>query len=126
MIIETAITETGLGRIKDATEFAGMGICQFDKLPFNDIRDRSIPKWRDKILKELEVDIAIIEWDALRYDSFLSLLFCRLFYKLVPAKIPDTMEVRAAYWKQYYNTKFGKGTVEHYIKMNTTYPFKFI
>ena len=73
MIIETAITETGLGQIEDKTVGAGMGLTQFDDRPFQDIRDRSI-KLRPKILKELHIDIALVEWDDLRYNQFLALL----------------------------------------------------
>lgn len=117
MIIETAIAETGLGRIEDKTDGAGMGITQFDKIPFADVRDRSI-KLRPAILKELGVDIAKVNWDDLRYNIFLSLLFARLLYWLKGDPIPATIEERAKYWKLHYNTKDGKGTVEHYLEMN--------
>ncbi len=120
MIIETAIAETGLGQIEDKTVGAGMGITQFDDKPFQDIRDRSI-KLRDKILKELHIDISLVEWDDLRYNQFLALLFTRLLYWLKGDPIPQTIEERAAYWKLHYNTKLGKGTVEHYLEMNRNY-----
>jgi hypothetical protein len=117
LIVETATTETGLGRIKDTTLGAGMGICQFDKMPFYDIRDRSA-KYKEKIYRELGVDIDLVEWEHLRYNSFLSLLFCRLHYKPFPEAIPQDIKNRAAYWKKYYNTELGKGDVEHYLRMN--------
>lgn len=117
MIIETAIAETGLGQIEDKTVGAGMGLTQFDDKPFQDIRDRSI-KLRPKILKELHIDISLVEWDDLRYNQFLALLFTRLHYWLKGDPIPATIEERAKYWKLHYNTKFGKGTVEHYLAMN--------
>lgn len=120
MIIETAITETGLGQIEDKTVGAGMGLTQFDDKPFQDIRDRSI-KLRPKILKELKIDISLVEWDDLRYNQFLSLLFTRLHYWLKGDPIPATIEERAKYWKQHYNTVQGKGTVEHYLEMNRKY-----
>ena len=129
MIIETAIAETGLGQIEDKTVGAGMGITQFDKLPFNDIRDRCV-KSRPKILKDLGVDISLVHWDDLRYNQFLALLFTRLLYwlasrkvdgKYVSIPIPATIEERAEYWKQHYNTPAGKGTVEHYLEMNRKY-----
>lgn len=120
MIIETAIAETGLGQIEDKTVGAGMGLTQFDEMPFNDIRDRSI-KLRPKILKELHIDISLVEWDDLRYNQFLALLFTRLHYWLKGDPIPATIEERAAYWKLHYNTKDGKGTVDHYLKMNSKY-----
>jgi hypothetical protein len=122
MIIETAIAETGLGQIEDKTVGAGMGLTQFDDKPFQDIRDRSI-KLRPKILKELHIDISLVEWDDLRYNQFLALLFTRLHYWLKGDPIPATIEERAAYWKLHYNTyaPTAKGTIEHYLEMNKKY-----
>lgn len=120
LIYETAVVETGMGMIKDPTQGAGMGITQFDKLPFNDIKQRSM-HLKDKILKELNVDISLVEWEHLRYNPYLSLLFTRLFYKLRPEAIPSTIEERAKYWKKVYNTALGKGTPEHYLEMNKKY-----
>ena len=123
MIIETAVAETGLGRIEDKTDEAGMGITQFDKIPFADIRDRCI-KLKPQIEKDLGVDITKVNWDDLRYNIFLSLLFARLLYWLKGEPIPKTIEERAAYWKFHYNTKSGQGTVEHYLEMNRKYVVK--
>lgn len=120
MIIETAIAESGLGQIEDKTVAAGMGLTQFDELPFNDIKNRSM-KLRSKILKDLKVDISLVEWNELRHNSFLALLFTRLHYWLKGDPIPRTIEERAAYWKLHYNTKLGKGTIEHYLEMNRKY-----
>ncbi|WP_026804675.1 hypothetical protein [Aliarcobacter lanthieri] len=120
MIIETAVAETGLGKIEDKTVGAGMGLTQFDKLPFEDIKRRNM-KLREKILKELGVDLQLVEWEHLRYNDFLALLFTRLFYLLKGDPIPKTIEERAAYWKLHYNTKLGKGTIEHYLEMNRRY-----
>ena len=123
MILETAVVETGLGRIEDTTVNAGMGLTQFDKLPFDDIKQRNY-HLRKKIYEDLKVDIHLIDWNDLRYNSFLSLLFTRMFYLLKNEHIPKTIEERAAYWKLHYNTKLGKGTVEHYLEMNKKYGIK--
>ncbi len=115
LILETASAESSLGFTRDSTTFAGMGVCQFDLLPFNHHKRKAM-KFRDKILSKLGVDIELIEWTDLRYNSFLSLLFCRLYYLSVPKSLPSTEEGRAKYWKKYYNTFKGKGTVEHYLR----------
>ena len=122
MIIETAVAETGLGAIEDKTIGAGMGITQFDDKPFQDIRDRN-KKLRPKILKDLGIDIDLVEWDDLRYNQFLALLFTRLLYWLKGEPIPLTIEERAEYWKRHYNTyaPTAKGTPEHYLEMNSKY-----
>ncbi len=123
MLVETAIAETGLGQIEDKTVGAGMGITQFDEFPFDDLKKRSLDK-RDKIYQNLGVDISLVEWDDLRYNPFLGLLFARLQYLPLKESIPETIEERAAYWKQYYNTPKGKGTVEHYLEMNKKFGIK--
>lgn len=120
LIYETAVAETGCGKITDKTLGAGMGITQFDKLPFEDIKKRSM-HLKDKILKELGVDISLVDWEHLRYNPYLSLLFTRLFYRLISKPIPLTIKERAEYWKEFYNTKLGKGTPEHYLEMNKDY-----
>lgn len=120
MIIETAIAETGLGQIEDKTVGAGMGLTQFDEMPFNDIKTRTM-KLRPQIQKDLKIDISLVNWDDLRFNPFLSLLFTRLHYWLKGDPIPATIEERAKYWKLHYNTVQGKGTVEHYLEMNRKY-----
>lgn len=47
-----------------------------------------------------------------------AIAFCRIYYRRKPGAIPGTMPGRAAYWKQYYNTAGGAGTVDHYIAAN--------
>ena len=116
LILETSATETALGQMYDGTIYAGMGICQFDKVPFYRVRKKSL-KFRDKIFKDLGVDIKLVEWEHLRYNSFLSLIFCRLYYLTIAEPIPATLEGRAGYWKKYYNSYLGKGTPKHYTKM---------
>ena len=120
MIIETAIAETGLGQIEDKTVGAGMGLTQFDEMPFNDVRNRTM-KLKSQIQRDLKIDISLVEWDDLRYNQFLALLFTRLHYWLKGDPIPATIEERAKYWKLHYNTVQGKGTPEHYLEMNRIY-----
>ena len=117
LLLETAMAETGGGLIEDTTEFAGMGLTQFDKYPFLDLQSRSLGN-RTKILEGLGVDIAKVQWEDLRNNPLLSFIFTRLQYLPFKEVIPTTLEGRAGYWKKYYNTVKGLGTVEHYIKMN--------
>jgi len=114
LLLETAAAETHLGKVWDGTVYAGMGLCQFDRKPFYYVRSRS-KMYRKKILECFGIDINRVEWEHLRYNPFLSLLFCRLYYLNIPKPIPTTLEKRARYWKKYYNSYFGKGTVSHYI-----------
>jgi hypothetical protein len=42
---------------------------------------------------------------------------CRVHYYRVPAALPPAGDLaeQAAYWKRYYNTELGRGTVEHFL-----------
>ena len=45
--------------------------------------------------------------------------FARAYLLSVPESIPTTLKARAAYWKKYYNTSAGAGTVDKYLKRVT-------
>jgi len=118
LLLETAGSETGKGTIADKTRDAGMGITQFDWIGFKDTLDRTRQKDKDKILEYFDINIDWIKWEELRYNPLLAMIFTRLKYKLIPEVIPISKEDRARYWKKYYNTEAGKGTIEHYLEMN--------
>ena len=46
--------------------------------------------------------------------------FCRIVYLRDPYPIPslNKLEEQARCWKRVYNTKLGKGTVEHFMEAN--------
>ena len=48
----------------------------------------------------------------------LATAFCRIYYRRKPGNIPGSMPGRAAYWRKYYNTAGGAGSVDHYIAAN--------
>jgi len=119
LLIETAGAETLKGTLKDPTIMAGIGITQFDQMPFYDVKTRARESDKEKIKKSFDIDINLIEWEHLRYNPLLCMIFTRLKYKKVPSKIPDSLKERAEYWKRWYNSYAGKGTVEHYIEANS-------
>ena len=117
LLLETAGAETNRGQFKDTTKYAGMGITQFDKGTFYDVKERTNKQRRQKVMQYFGIDINLIKWEDLRYNPLLSMLFTRLKYNLIPDAIPQTLEARAAYWKKWYNGG-GKGTVDHYVFAN--------
>lgn len=115
LLLETAAQETKLGVYRDPTAYAaGSGLCQFDRVAFDDVKRRARNKHADAILDEFGVDIRVVEYRELELNPFLSLLFCRLFYLLIVEAIPVTVGGRGEYWKRYYNTAAGKGSAVEY------------
>ena len=46
------------------------------------------------------------------------IVFCRVKYWRVPKPIPSDIEGQSKYWKRWYNSESGAGTVEKFIKAN--------
>lgn len=119
LIRGTISAETQDATAKDNSWLAGMGLTQFDKMPFYDVRDRALKYLKKDILKiekEFHININEVEWEHLRYAPGLAIIFTALFYRLVPKKFPIELEEQATYWKKYYNTVHGAGTIDHYLK----------
>lgn len=117
MLVETAAQETHCGRYRDSTpNGAGRGLFQCDKIAFDDIKARVRHVDVYKINSEFGIDIRNIDHEQLDYSPLLAAIFCRLFYKFIPQTFPVTLEGRADYWKRFYNTELGKGTVDEYIE----------
>lgn len=117
LLVETAAQETWLGTFRDRHNHAmGVGLCQFDPIAFDDVKQRTSAAVVETVRRELGIDIKAIELRELAHSPLLSLLFCRLKYRLIPAPIPATLEGRAQYWKDHYNSALGKGTPEEYVR----------
>jgi hypothetical protein len=56
--------------------------------------------------------------ELLQHNNYYNSLICRIHYLRVSEKLPDYEDNlgMAKYWKKYYNTELGKGTVEKFLK----------
>lgn len=61
--------------------------------------------------------------DPLTYSLEYQILMARIHYLRKPGTIPPSTDVKglAKYWKDHYNTKLGKGTVEEAMKKYNNY-----
>ncbi len=115
LVFETIAQETKLGAYPDICPWLhGVGICQFDKIGFDDTKQRTRKHIKEKIQRVFGVNINQVQHRELAFSPFLSVLFCRLFYMLRPDVIPKTLKGRSEYWKKHYNTVSGKGTSAEY------------
>jgi hypothetical protein len=116
LILGTIATETRFGEYRDPTPFrAGSGLCQIDQKTFFDIKARTRKHNKDLILKEFDISIENVTYSMLEYNPLLSVMFCRLFYKLIPEEIENDIKCLSMYWKRYYNTSLGKGNEQQFI-----------
>jgi hypothetical protein len=116
-VIETCQQETHLGLFRDRTDYgAGFGLSQIDKIGFDDVQIRTRVHHKEALREKFDIDINIIEHRELEHSPLLSIIVCRLHYKLKPEPFPADVEGRAHYWKKHYNSEAGKGTVEEYLE----------
>jgi len=52
----------------------------------------------------------------LAWNDFFAAFMARLQFWRVPKELPETVEGLAKYWKVYYNTSAGQGTVEQFLE----------
>lgn len=118
MVIETCASETLLGTLKDPTEYsAGSSVAQIDCTTFKWLRSEySKSTTSDKIKAAFDIDISRVQYSELEHSPLCAIIFCRLRYLIVPHKIPSNITGRAKYWKKWYNSTAGKGTVDGYLK----------
>ena len=59
-----------------------------------------------------------ITFEDLEWNIKSAIIMCRLRYLIVPETLPtaDDVEALAQYWKKYYNTIYGSGTIEEFKK----------
>lgn len=78
-----------------------------------DVQDAAVrfaPRMAEALLVETLPLLHLI-----RDDDAVAVTFARLHYLRVAEAVPDDLRGQAGYWKRYYNTRLGKGTVEVYM-----------
>jgi len=116
LLLETSCAETQCGTYPDRHPYKlGVGPNQHDEIHLVDIQQEGEQRHFDIIKREFGYDIEAIKLSDLANDPLLSFICCRLSYKRIPEAIPNDLIGRARYWKEYYNTAIGDGTVEHYL-----------
>ena len=56
------------------------------------------------------------DWDfLLETNVAVQIAMCRLHYRRIPKPLPSSAEGQAEYWKKYYNSMAGRGSVEDFL-----------
>tara|TARA_R110002020_G_scaffold138134_2_gene307922 strand:+ start:647 stop:1135 length:489 start_codon:yes stop_codon:yes gene_type:complete len=89
-------------------------------------------QYRKELLKKV-AEICHLDWsyftnpqedkwrEVLTTNLIAGVVVCRLHYWRVPKKMPKTLDEQAAYWKRWYNTSKGAGTVDHFKELVMKY-----
>ena len=116
MIIETACVESNCGEYIKQLKGPACSIFQIEPNTAKDIIQNYIVKNKPRLQNFNRLYNANLTLEQnLCTNLMFAIFMCRCFYLRIKEPIPSTVELRAKYWKKYYNTNLGKGTVEKYI-----------
>lgn len=118
LLLGTAIAESGLRALKQRGGPA-LGLWQMEPATHDDIVHNYLD-YRGELRNKVLFATASIGFnsDYLVFNLRYACAFARIHYMRVPEPLPreNDIEGQARYWKKYYNTEAGKGTVKHYLK----------
>ena len=117
LVLGTIAHESGGFKHRKQVGGPALGLCQMEPFTHEDCWDNFL-KFRPllvvKILSASGLKSRPSANELINNDVY-AICMCRVRYLRAKGAIPKTLEDQAAYWKQHYNTKLGKGTVEKYI-----------
>ncbi len=133
-IKEIAIVESNMGTDEGIYEDQGgspsdIGMLQINPVGYNTVMERLTAKRGDKIpmgiqsaipkvKKELGIDLRNVKFEDLTNNT-LNAIFGRLYlFTITDKKIPTTLEGRAKYWKDFYNSNhpLAKGKPSRFVE----------
>ena len=116
LVLGTAAVESDLGTyLRQVGGGPALGICQMEPTTYRDIWESWLAHRPDLVRRLVELghrrDPTVLEYD-LRH----AIVMCRLHYRRVPERLPALGDVEgmAWYWKRFYNTPRGAGTVDRF------------
>ena len=122
LIYRTGKAESGYNTLIQYGGGPALGFFQMEPNTALDIWDNYVmyrPKYREK-LYALGFDDGALKF-CLLSNIGLQAALCRLHYRRVPSALPkaDNLKAQAKYWKKFYNTEAGKGTIKHFMEANS-------
>lgn len=113
LLLGTAAQESHFGKyLRQVGGGPALGVFQMEPATFIWLRDHYVsrPPFNMTHLAERVAE-------ELVWDLRLATLMARLRYRIVPAALPGANDVfsLAQYWKKYYNTIYGAGTIEEFV-----------
>ena len=116
LVLGTGITESRLRYLHQIGGGPALGIFQMEPSTFRDTYDNYL-RFRPErvVIESLRDSRPSTEEEELNYSLAFATAICRAHYRRQPAALPpaDDAPALAEYWKQWYNTSFGSGTVLH-------------
>lgn len=119
MVLATGAAESGY-RTVSQSHGPALGYWQMEPRTHNDIFSNYLGATRRQHLldglRKLSDRVGVA--DELSKNHQYAAAMCRIFYLRVPKPLPNTQSLQdiAAYWKRYYNTDKGAGTIAQFVE----------
>lgn len=125
LLIGTASVESKLGTYLKQVKGPALGIYQIEPATHHDVWENYI-QYRSDLKSSLMEITSVSDWvredyrpchSLLIHDLRYATIIARLIYRRVPYFLPTAGDwpAMAEYWKSFYNTSAGKGTVKKFI-----------
>ena len=139
LLVGTAIQESGLRNLMQRGGGPAIGLFQMEPTTFKDIwnylyrKGSSDEAFTDTCMyfqqhhtnvnEADEQDFLEKPWMEMAWNLRFATVMARVHYWRVSSPLPDADDVEglARYWKLYYNTPLGHGTVEQFVENYRTY-----
>jgi len=118
LVLGTACQESECGRwLHQLGAGPALGIYQMEPATHNDIWDNFLEYKPDLVekLKRFHINLAEDTECELMGNLYYATAMCRVNYLRMPGAIPDYLGGQAQYWKTFWNTELGAGTIQEYI-----------
>lgn len=123
LILATGRQESHLAYLRQLGNGPALGIFQMEPATHDDIWNNYLA-YRDELadnVRSLAIGTKQIpDPTQMVGNLFYAAAMCRVHYLRVPEPLPaaDDLAGQAQYWKTYYNTELGRGTVDEFIANN--------
>lgn len=123
LLLGTAAQESNFQFIDQVTRNGekigpAVGLYQMERATHEDIWTNYLDK-RPKLKASVEQFLCPYpdnHWAQMQGNHYYATAMARVFYLRFRTGLPTTLQDQAGYWKQYWNTKFGAGTPEQYVR----------
>lgn len=116
LLMGTAAQESSMGTYIKQIRGPALGIFQMEPATYQDISNRLGRDRQMNLLETIGMDAMPLPKDMI-YNLKLAIAMARYKYLLLPEKLPESHNIMglAKYWKKYYNTPLGRGTVMEFL-----------
>ena len=119
LLLGTAAVESNFGTYLFQKNGPALGVFQMEPATHNDIWKNYLAG-RQWLIDDFNLKKCI---GRLIYDLRYSVAMTRIHYLRVPKLLPDHKDINgmAKYWKKYYNTNLGRGSIKDFVDKYALY-----